>query len=207
MEYPGFAKLQAAVAEQRAVLDVAPVTARALVVQGRLPIAAYIGWGTRWVFRGLAALYMAGLGAGVILFVSGQFVYAALAFLAAIVVQQLWGNVATDLIRTIALRDASFSQLALREGWVQLIEPPRGPGRAPRPIDLGPMGPSSADEIAQAKELVARRPDDAQARFNLGVTYLLAGDFNEALEQSRLLTMLDARLAAKLQALVRLLAG
>lgn len=208
MELRGFHQMQTAVAEQRAVLDVEPVTARRLVVQGRPPIAEYIGAGTRSLFRGLGVLYVSGLGAGIVLLVTGRFVYAALAFLAAIVLQQVWGNLAIDLLRMMAMRDAAFCQLALREGWIQLIEPPHGPGRPAHPIAMDPAAePTYAEELTRAKDLVARRPDDAQARFQLGITYLLAGDFNEALDQSRQLTMLDARLAAKLQALARLLAS
>jgi hypothetical protein len=54
---------------------------------------------------------------------------------------------------------------------------------------------------------LVERPDDAQTRFDLGVNYLLTGKFDLALEESRVLTMTDARLAAKLQALTRLLAS
>jgi hypothetical protein len=124
------------------------------------------------------------------------------------VVQQLWGGLAVDLVRTIALRDAAFCQLALREGWITLIEPPAAPGRTPRPVALGVAEVSPyEEEVARAKAALASRPDDAQARFDLGLTYLLMGKFDLALEESRVLTMTDARLAAKLQALTRLLAS
>src|SRR3990172_2123696 len=50
MELPAFNEVQAAVAEQRAGLEVDRLAARWLVVQGRTPIAAYIGSGGRWFF-------------------------------------------------------------------------------------------------------------------------------------------------------------
>ncbi len=207
MELPAFNQVQTAVAEQRAVLEVDRLTARRLVVQGRTPIAAYIGSGSRWFFRGLGGLYAGGLVTGVALLVGGWFVYAALAFLAAIVVQQVWGGLAIDLLRAIALKESEVFHLALRDGWITVIAPPVGPGRSPQPAIPATGGDSYAEEIARANETLARHPDDAQVRFNLGITYLLAGRFNDALEESRLLTMLDARLAGKLQALARLLSS
>lgn len=208
MELPAFSEVQAAVAEQRAVIEVDRLTARWLVVQGRTPIAAYIGSGSRWFFRGLGGVYAGGLVAGVALLVGGWFVYAALVFLAAIVVQQVWGGLAVELLRAIALKESEALHLALRDGWITVIAPPVGPGRTPRPASLGTgVDPSYAEEIAQAKATLAHRPDDAQLRFDLGITYLLASRFDDAIEESRLLTMLDARLAAKLQALARLLSS
>lgn len=200
--------LQTAVAERRAVLEVDHLTARRLVVRGSAPMADYIGTGSRWVFRGLGVLYAGGLVAGVALLVEGRFLYAALGFLTAIVLQQMWGGLAVDLLRMIAMRDAPFLQLALREGWVTLIEPPTGPGRRTRPVVVDATGGSPyAAEIARARDALIQRPDDAQVRFSLGVTYLLAGEFENALEESRVLSMLDARLATKLQDLTRLLAS
>ena len=208
MSLRGFQDLQTAVAEERAVIDLDQVTARRLVVQGRPPLPDYIGAGSRWFFRALGACYLGGLGAGVVLLLSGRFLYAALAFLAAIVVQQVWGGLAVDLVRTIVLRDAGFCQLAIREGWITLIEPPVAPGRSPKSVVLNAEEVSPYDEeIASVKAALALRPDDAQARFDLGLTYLLMGKFELALEESRVLTMTDARLAAKLQALTRLLAS
>jgi tetratricopeptide (TPR) repeat protein len=168
----------------------------------------YIGAGSRWLFRVLGVIYLGGLAAGLALLLSGRFFYAAIAFLAAIVVQQLWGGLAVDLVRMIALRDAAFCQMALREGWIRLIEPPVAPGRSTKPLTLGAVEVHPyEDEIARATAVLANRPDDAQARFDLGITYLLMGKFDLALEESRILTMTDARLAAKLQALARLLAS
>ncbi len=207
MELPTFSQVQAAVAEQRAVLEVDRLTARRLVVQGRGPLAAYIGSGSRWFFRGLGGLYAGGLVTGVALLVGGWFVYAALAFLAAIVVQQVWGGLAIDLLRAIALKESEVLHLALRDGWIMVIAPPVGPGRSPQPAIPATGGDSYAEEIARANETLAHHPDDAQVRFNLGITYLLAGRFGDALEESRLLTMLDARLAGKLQALARMLSS
>ncbi len=208
MELRRFEDLQAAVAEQRAVIDLDHLTARRLVVQGRTPVAQYIGAGSRWLFRLLGVTYLGGLAAGLALLLSGRFFYAAIGFLAAIVVQQLWGGLAVDLLRMIALRDAAFCQLALREGWIRLIEPPAAPGRSTKALTLGAAEVTPyEDEIAAAKAVLVKRPDDAQARFDLGVTYLLMGKFDLALEESRVLTMTDARLAAKLQALARLLAS
>jgi predicted lipid-binding transport protein (Tim44 family) len=211
VELRGFSDVQAAVAEQRAVLDVNHLTARRLVVQGKPPMADYIGAGSRWFFRALGALYLGGLAAGLSLLFTGHFLFAALGFLAAIVLQQVWGGLSVDLLRMVALRDAAFFHLALREGWVSVIEPPTGPGRKTRPVELE-SDASSGDggytaEIEAALAVLAQRPDDAQTRFNLGVTYLLTGEFDKALEESRILTMLDARLAAKLQNLTRLLAN
>jgi hypothetical protein len=200
--------MQTAVAERRAVLEVDHLTARRLVVRGATPMADYIGLGSRWFFRGLGVLYAGGIVAGVVLLIEGRFLYAALNFLTAIVLQQLWGGLAVDLLRMIAMRDAAFLQLALREQWITLIEPPTGPGRSTRPVVLDATGGSPyAEEIAWAKDVLIQRPDDAQVRFNLGVTYLLAGEFDSAIEESRVLTMLDARLATKLQDLTRLLAS
>jgi hypothetical protein len=208
MDLRTFQELQSAVAEQRAVIDLDHLTARRLVVRGQPPLTDYIGAGSRWVFRFLAACYLGGLAAGITLLIGGWFLYAALAFLSAIVVQQLWGGLAVDLVRTIAVRDAAFCQLALREGWITLIEPPVAPGRTPKPVALGVAEVSPyEEEIARAKAALASRPDDAQARFELGLTYLLMGKFDLALEESRVLTMTDARLAAKLQALTRQLAS
>lgn len=208
MDLRRFEELQAAVAEQRAVIDLDHLTARRLVVTGRPPMPEYIGAGSRWLFRVLGIGYLSGLAVGVALLVSGRFLYAAIAFLAAIVVQQLWGGLAVDLVRLIALRDAAFCQIALREGWIKLIEPPVAPGRATRPLTLGAVEVAPyEDEIVRAKAALANRPDNAQARFDLGITYLLMGKFDLALEESRVLTMTDARLAAKLQALARLLAS
>jgi tetratricopeptide (TPR) repeat protein len=208
MDLRSFQDLQTAVAEQRAVIDLDHLTARRLVVRGQPPLTEYIGAGSRWVFRLLGLCYLGGLASGLALLVSGRFLYAAIAFLAAIVVQQLWGGLAVDLVRTIALRDAAFCQLALREGWITLIEPPVAPGRTPRPVALGVAEVSPyEEEVARTKAALASRPDDAQARFDLGLTYLLMGKFDLALEESRVLTMTDARLAAKLQALTRLLAS
>jgi hypothetical protein len=208
MELRRFEDLQAAVAEQRAVIDLDHLTARRLVVQGRAPMTEYIGAGSRWLFRGLGLVYLGGLIAGLALLFSGRFFYAAIAFLAAIVVQQLWGGLAVDLVRMIALRDVAFCQLALREGWIRVIEPPTAPGRATKAVSLGGAAVNLyEDEIARAKAVLAQRPDDAQARFDLGITYLLMGKFDLALEESRVLTMTDARLASKLQALTRLLAS
>ncbi len=207
MELPTFSQVQAAVAEQRAVLEVDRLTARRLVLQGRGPLASYIGSGSRWFFRGLGGLYAGGLVTGVALLVGGWFVYAALAFLAAIVVQQVWGGLAIDLLRAIALKESEVLHLALRDGWITVIAPPVGPGRSPQPAIPATGGDSYAEEIARANETLAHHPDDAQVRFNLGITYLLAGRFNDALEESRLLTMLDARLAGKLQALARMLSS
>jgi hypothetical protein len=148
------------------------------------------------------------LATGLALLLSGRFLYAAIAFLAAIVIQQLWGGLAVDLVRMIALRDAAFCEMALREGWIRLIEPPAAPGRSTKPLTLGAAEISPYhEEIARTKTVLANRPDDAQARFDLGITYLLMGKFDLALEEARVLTMTDARLAAKLQALVRLLAS
>jgi len=208
MDLRGFQDLQTAVAEERAVIDLDHVTARRLVVQGGLPLTEYIGAGSRFLFRVLGVCYVGGLAAGVALLVSGRFLYAAITFMAAIVVQQLWGGLAVDLVRTIASRDAAFCLLALREGWITLIEPPVAPGRSPKPLTLGVAEGSSYDEeVTRVKAALALRPDDAQARFDLGLTYLLMGKFDLALEESRVLTMTDARLAAKLQALTRLLAS
>lgn len=208
MELRNFEDLQAAVAEHRAVIDLDHVTARRLVVQGRSPMTDYVGAGSRWLFRLLGLCALGGLAVGVALLVSGRFVYAALAFLAAIVVQQLWGGLAVDLIRMIVLKDPAFFQLALREGWITLIEPPIAPGRSTKTITLGALEASPYEgEVLRAKAVLAARPDDAQARFELGLTYLLMGKFDLALEESRVLTMTDARLAAKLQALTRLLAS
>jgi hypothetical protein len=208
MELKNYQDLQAAVADQRAVIDLNHVTARRLVVQGRPPMTEYIGAGTRWLFRLLGLCSLGGLAAGMALLVSGRFVFAALAFLAALVVQQLWGGLAVDLVRMIALKDAAFCQTALREGWISLIEPPVAPGRSTKPITLGAMEASPYEsDIARAKATLAARPDDAQARFDLGVTYLLMGKFDLALEESRVLSMTDARLAAKLQALTKQLAS
>ncbi len=195
-------------AEQRAVIDLNHVTARRLVVQGRPPMADYVGAGSRWLFRLLGLCAFGGLAVGVALLVSGRFVYAAIAFLAAIVVQQLWGGLAVDLVRMIALKDAAFCEIALREGWITLIEPPSAPGRSTTPATLGAkaVSPYEAD-IVRARAALEARPDDAQARFDLGVTYLLMGKFDLALEESRVLSMTDARLAAKLQALTTLLAS
>lgn len=207
MELRRFEDLQAAVAEQRAVIDLDHLTARRLVVQGRAPMTEYIGAGSRWLFRGLGLIYLGGLITGLALLFSGRFFYAAIAFLAAIVVQQLWGGLAVDLVRMIALRDGTFCQLALREGWIRVIEPPAAPGRATKAVNFGAAVNLYEDEIVRAKAVLAQRPDDAQARFDLGVTYLLMGKFDLALEESRVLTMTDARLASKLQALTRLLAS
>lgn len=208
MELKDYQDLQAAVAEQRAVIDLNHVTARRLVVQGRPPMTDYVGVGTRWLFRMLGLCAFGGLATGVVLLVSGWFLFAALAFLAAIVVQQLWGGLAVDLVRMIALKDAAFCQTALREGWISLIEPPVAPGRSTKAITLGAMEVSSYEgDVARAKAALAARPDDAQARFDLGLTYLLMGKFDLALEESRVLSMTDARLAAKLQALTKLLAS
>jgi hypothetical protein len=206
MELRRFEDLQAAVAEQRAVIDLDHLTARRLVVQGRAPMSQYVGSGSRWLFRILGIAYVGGLAAGLGLLLSGRFFYAAIAFLAAIVIQQLWGGLAADLLRMIALRDAAFCQMALREGWIRLIEPPAAPGRSTKALTLGAVETAPYEnEIARAKALLAKRPDDAQARFDLGITYLLMGKFDLALEESRVLTMTDARLAAKLQALAKLL--
>jgi hypothetical protein len=200
--------LQAAVAEERASLNLDPVTARRLVVQGRPPLTQYIAPGTRWLFRGLGVLCAGGLACGVALLATGRPVYAALVFLSAIILHHLWGAVASELVRTIALRDAEFCGLAIREGWITPVEPPVGPGRTLKPLVVGtPGGESYDDEIAHAKARLVERPDDAQTRFDLGVNYLLTGKFDLALEESRVLTMTDARLAAKLQALTRLLAS
>ncbi len=200
--------LQIAVAEQRAVMNLDPVTARRLVVQGRPPLTTYIASGTRWLFRGLGVLCAGGLAAGAALLFSGRPVYAALVFLAAIILHHLWGGLAAELVRMIALRDAAFCGLAIREGWITLVEPPVGPGRALKPLAVGAPGVASYDEeIARAKTRLAERPDDAQTRFDLGVNYLLTGKFELALEESRILAMIDARLATKLQALTKLLAS
>jgi hypothetical protein len=200
--------LQAAVTEERAALNLDPVTARRLVVQGRPPLTNYIAPGTRWLFRGLGVLCAGGLASGVVLLLTGRSVYAALVFLAAIILHYLWGALASELVRMIALRDAEFCGLAIREGWITLVEPPVGPGRAPKPLVAGAPGAASYDdEIAHAKARLAERPDDAQTRFDLGVNYLLTGKFDLALEESRVLSMTDARLAAKLQSLTRLLAS
>lgn len=200
--------LQTAVAEQRAAINLDPVTARRLVVQGRPPLPTYIASGTRWLFRGLGVLCAGGLAAGAALLVSGRPVYAALVFLAAIILHHLWGGLAAELVRMIALRDPEFCGLAIREGWITLVEPPVGPGRALKPLTAGARGAVSYDEeILRAKSRLTERPDDAQTRFDLGVTYLLTGRFDLALEESRMLTMTDARLAAKLQALTKLLAN
>ncbi|MFZ5876810.1 MAG: hypothetical protein ACOYXU_10410 [Nitrospirota bacterium] len=200
--------LQAAVAEQRAAINVDPVTARRLVVQGRPPLTQYITSGTRWLFRGLGLLCAGGLAAGAALLVTGRPVYAALVFLAALILHYLWGALAAELVRMIALRDAAFCGLAVRDGWITLVEPPVGPGRALKPLGTAsPGGAPYEEEIAHAKARLAERPDDAQTRFDLGVTYLLTGKFDLALEESRILTMTDARLAAKLQALTKLLAS
>jgi tetratricopeptide (TPR) repeat protein len=208
MELRSFQDLQTAVAEQRAVIDLDHVTARRLVVQGRPPMADYVGAGSRWLFRCLGLVAAGGLASGIVLLVSGRLFYAAIAFLAAIVVQQLWGGLAADLVRMIALRDAAFCQLALREGWIRFVEPPAGPSRPLKPLAIGLRTESGyEEEIERAKTALAQRPDDAQARFDLGITYLLMGKFDLALEESRILTMTDARLAAKLQALARLLAS
>jgi hypothetical protein len=208
MELRNFQDLQAAVAEQRAVIDLDHVTARRLVVQSRPPMPEYVGAGSRWLFRTLGLCSLGGLAVGVALLISGRFLYAALAFLAAIVVQQLWGGLAVDLVRMIALKDPAFFQMALRERWITLIEPPTAPGRSTKPITLGALEVSPyEEEIVRAKAALAARPDDAQVRFDLGLTYLLMGKFDLALEESRVLTMTDARLAAKLQALTRLLAS
>jgi len=207
MELPTFNQVQAAVAERRAVLEVNRLAARWLVVQSRTPIAAYIGLGSRWFFRGLGGVYAGGLVAGVALLVGGWFLYAALVFLAAIVVQQVWGGLAVDLLRVIVLKESEALHLALRDGWITVIAPPVGPGRSPQPALPATGGDSYAEEIARANETLALQPDNAQLRFDLGITYLLAGRFNDALEESRLLTMLDARLAGKLQALARLLSS
>lgn len=208
MELKNFQDIQAAVADQRAIINLDHVTARRLVVQGRPPMTDYVGAGSRWLFRLLGLCALGGLAVGVALLVSGRFVYAALAFLAAIVVQQLWGGLAVDLVRMIALKDAAFCQMALREGWIELIEPPTAPGRSTKPITLGTMAISPYEgDIACAQAALAAHPDDAQVRFDLGVTYLLMGKFDLALEESRVLSMTDARLAAKLQALTKLLAS
>lgn len=208
MELRSFQDLQTAVAEQRAVIDLDHVTARRLVVQGRPPMADYIGAGSRWLFRCLGLVAAGGLASGIVLLVSGRPLYAAIAFLAAIVVQQLWGGLAADLVRMIALRDAAFCQLALHEGWIRFVEPPVAPNRPLKPLAIGlRTGSGYEEEIERAKTALAERPDDAQARFDLGITYLLMGKFDLALEESRILTMTDARLAAKLQALARLLAS
>lgn len=208
MDPRDFQDLQTAVAEQRAVIDLDHLTARRLVVRGQPPMADYIGAGSRWLFRILGLCSLGGLAAGIGLLVSGWFVYAAIAFLAAIVVQQLWGGLAVDLVRMIALRDAAFCQIALREGWITLIEPPVAPGRSTKALTLGGLEVAPyEEEIARAKTVLAGRPDDARVRFDLGITYLLMGKFDLALEESRVLTMTDARLAAKLQALTRLLAS
>jgi hypothetical protein len=200
--------LQAAVAEERATLNLDPVTARRLVVQGRPPLTHYIAPGTRWLFRGLGVLCASVLASGVALLVTGHSVYAALVFLAAIILHYLWGALASELVRTIALRDAEFCGLAIREGWITLVEPPVGPGRTLKPLVVSaPSGGSYDEEIAHAKARLVERPDDAQTRFDLGVNYLLTGKFDLALEESRVLTMTDARLAAKLQALTKLLAS
>jgi hypothetical protein len=200
--------LQAAVADERAVINLDPVTARRLVVNGRPPMNEFVGAGTRWVFRGLGVLCAGGLAAGVVLLASGHPFYAALVFLGAIVVHQLWGGLASELVRMIALRDASFCGLAIQEGWISLVEPPVGPGRALKPIAVGASTGSAYDEeVARAAAILKERPDDAQTRFNLGVTYLLMGKFDLALEESRILTMTDARLAARLQELTKLLAN
>jgi hypothetical protein len=167
----------------------------------------YVGVGSRWLFRTLGLCSLGGLAVGVALLISGRFLYAALAFLAAIVVQQLWGGLAVDLVRMIALKDPAFFQMALRERWITLIEPPTAPGRSTKPITLGAHVSPYEEEIVRAKAALAARPDDAQVRFDLGLTYLLMGKFDLALEESRVLTMTDARLAAKLQALTRLLAS
>jgi hypothetical protein len=208
MDLQHIQNLQIAVAEQRAVINLDPVTARRLVVQGRAPLTNYIASGTRWLCRSLGVLCAGGLAAGAALLISGRPVYAALVFLAAIILHHLWGSLAVELVRMIALRDATFCDLAIREGWITLIEPPRGPGRALKPHAMGTPGvPSYDEEIVHAKSRLAERPDDAQMRFDLGVTYLLTGQFDLALEESRILTMTDARLAAKLQALTKLLAS
>ncbi len=200
--------MQAAVAERRAVLEMDHLTARRLVVRGSTPMADYVGSASRWFFRGLGVLYAGGIVAGAALLIEGRFLYAALAFLTAIVLQQMWGGLAVDLLRMIAMRDAAFLQLALQERWITLIEPPTGPGRRTRPVVLDATGGSPyAEEIARAKEALIQRPDDAHERFNLGITYLLAGEFDNALEESRILSMLDAHLATKLQELTRLLAS
>ncbi|MFZ5863424.1 MAG: hypothetical protein ACOYXR_11365 [Nitrospirota bacterium] len=208
MDLHSLQELQTAVAEQRAAINLDPVTARRLVVQGRPPVTTYIARGPRWLFRALGVLCAGALAAGVALLISGRPMYAALVFLGAVILHYLWGELASELVRMIALRDAAFCGLAIREGWITLVEPPVGPGRALKPLAPGAAGVASYDEeITRAKSRLAERPDDAQTRFDLGVTYLLTGQFDLALEESRMLNMVDARLAAKLQALTKLLAN
>jgi len=204
-----FTQAQRAIAQERAALEVDRFAARRLVTRADTAASAYIRPGSRYVFRGLAAAYLACLAAGIVLLVSGRFMYAALAFLSGLVLQQVWGGLAVELFRLIASRDRAFFGLALREGWITLIEPPVGPGRRTRPIEFDTDTASEpyAAEINAARTALAERPDDAQARFNLGVTYVLAGDFAQALEEARILSMLDARLATKLQQLARLLSS
>jgi hypothetical protein len=199
--------LQATVAAERAAINLDPVTARRLVVLGKPPVSQYISPASRWVFRALGVLCAGGLAAGAALLVSGRPLYAALVFLAAIVLHHMWGGIAAELVRAIALRDADFFRLAIGEGWITLVEPPVGPGRALKPVAIGESAGGGYDEeISRAIAVLKERPDDAQARFDLGITYLLTGKFDLALEESRILNMTDARLSAKLQALTKLLA-
>jgi len=211
MDVRQFEQVRSAVTEQRATLEVNRIAARRLVTR-RNAAAEYIQPTSRWCFRLLAAVYTATLTSGIVLLLTGRFLYAALAFLAGIVLQHLWGGLAVELLRMIALRDADFLALALREGWMTLIEPPVAPGRPVRAIELGSgvtrvEQTGYTEDIEAARATLTQRPDDAQTRFHLGVTYILAGQFDKALEESRILTMVDARLAAKLQQLTRLLSS
>jgi hypothetical protein len=211
MDVRQFEQVRSAVAEQRATLEVNRLAARRLVTR-KEGAAQYIQPTSRWLFRLLAGIYAATLTSGVVLLITGRFLYAALAFLAGIVLQHLWGGLAVELLRMIALRDANFLGLALREGWMTLIEPPVAPGRPVRLVELNPVAArveqtGYSEDIEAARAVLADRPDDAQTRFHLGVTYILAGQFDKALEESRILTMIDASLAAKLQQLTRLLSS
>jgi hypothetical protein len=184
------------------VLEVDRLAARWLVVQAarRSP---------RTSARGAAGAFAASLACtrgprgGRRALVGGWFLYAALAF-AAIVVQQVGASPSTCCARSCSKNRGAH--LALRDGWITVIAPPVGPGRSPQPAVLEARGDVRRGNRA-ANETLALQPDNAQVRFDLGITYLLAGRFGDALEESRLLTMLDARLAGKLQALARLLSS
>jgi len=57
---------------------------------------------------------------------------------------------------------------------------------------------SHAGELEDAKEEVRNNPDDADAHYNLGLTYIILKDRGFAMEQYKILKKLDTELANKL---------
>jgi len=54
------------------------------------------------------------------------------------------------------------------------------------------------EEVESYKQVIRINPDDADARFDLGVAYVLLYERNSALEQYDILKNLDSELANKL---------